>query len=168
MSKLSGFSFLSWCLQKKLDKQNKVGTPTVNVLELRRSVAALLKEKLIPIFGWCKVSAALQLGASFVIFLFYSAPNAFIWWQILTVGKLLFFFICKCSYKVCSLMKVFRSVPTSMQQFWLHNLCFQCRAWRAFSVGFLLCLVFQNLFKDMLLYMKKFSASLHYETLLLS
>lgn len=121
--------------------------------ELRRS-AALLKEKLIPIFGWCRVSAALQLGASFVIFFCYSAPNASIWWQILTVGKLQIFF-CKCSYKVCSLMKVFRSVPTSMQQFWLHNLCFRCRAWRAFSVGFLLCLVFQNLFKDMLLYMKK-------------
>lgn len=88
--KAERFFLLKLMPAKKLDKQNKVETTTVNVLELRRSVAALLKEKLIPIFGWCRVSAALQLGASFVIFFFYSAPNAFIWWQILTVGKLLF------------------------------------------------------------------------------
>lgn len=102
MSKLSIFSFLSWCLQKKPDKQNKVGTTTVNVLELRRSVAPLLKEKLIPIFGWCRVSAALQLGASFIIFFFYSAPNAFIWWQILTVGKLQFFLFVNAAKSVFS------------------------------------------------------------------
>lgn len=122
--------------------------------ELRRS-AALLKEKWIPIFGakrgfqlLCSLEPLL-LSFSVTVHQMLLFGDRFSLWANYR------FFFCKCSYKVCSLMKVFRSVPTSMQQFWLHNLCFRCRAWRAFSVGFLLCLVFQNLFKDMLLYMKK-------------